>query len=487
MSGQVNEWIDRARQELDSLNVESIKQSGILPGQGKDFFPVVSYPPVILYDEMGEDAMFSNVANRPPNNLIGYLHIPFCPSRCTYCHWITKTKSKEDEVAVYIDYLIREMELYKNRLAMDRVPLSSVLWGGGTPTYPVPKQLEKLLKAYNTHYDLSECTQFSVEAEPTTLLGDEGMERLRIMKDHGVDRISLGVQSFDDQVLRQMGRAHSHQESMQAIENIRKAGFDNIYIDLIYGYPGQTIEKWAEEMLYAKELDLAGYQLFRLRIKQTGDRKGTIVNMLEKKPDIFHDADEIFLMKCLGKVVSEEHGYHEFQRRIFSREKDSSSHYLRDWFLKLYDIAGVGVSAWSSVRRVFSINVGDKDLSRYYEYIDKGEVPINRGKVLNFDDFARRSFMLPLKNDYVDKAFFKDFVGHDANELFKTELDWMKQLGLVEEDNEKIWLTRSGGFFADEVTTQFINQAYCVYDDIKFAPGKKTLSTEPAYKQVLPN
>jgi oxygen-independent coproporphyrinogen-3 oxidase len=475
MSYDIREWIDRAKQGLGELDIEAVKDSGILPGRGKDFFPVVSYPPVIMYDEMDESRLFDGFHSRRPNKLIGYLHIPFCPSRCTYCHWITKTKSKDDEVETYIGYLEKEMVLYKNRMGMDKVPLSSVLWGGGTPTYPKPAPLERLLKAYHAHYDLSNCSQFSVEAEPTTLLGEEGMLRLKIMKDAGVNRISLGVQSFDDRVLRMMGRAHSHAQSMEAIENIRKAGFDNIYIDLIYGYPGQTIENWAEEILHATTLDLTGYQLFRLRIKQTGDRKGVIVNMLERKPEIFHQADEVFLMKYLGKVVSEAHGYHEYQRRIFSRRQETSSHYLRDWFLKLYDIAGVGVSAWSSLRGVFSINVGDKDLGRYYQYIDAGKVPVNRGKALTFDDVARRSFMLPLKNDYLDKQFYKSYIGEEANDLFANEIAWLKQLGMIEESADRIWLTDRGAFFADEVTTQFFNPQYVAFDDIRFAPGRKPL------------
>ncbi|WP_455202655.1 coproporphyrinogen-III oxidase family protein [Kaarinaea lacus] len=484
MSQNVNEWIQRARHELAELGVEGVKDSGILPERGKGFFPVVSYPPITMYSDMDESHMFDNFEDRSAIPMIGYLHIPFCPSRCTYCHWITKTKSKDEVVSQYIDYLEREMVLYKNRLGLDRVPVSSVLWGGGTPTYPKPAQLERLFKAYTTHYDLSQCTQFSVEAEPTTLIGEDGIERLKIMKAYGVNRVSLGVQSVDDDVLPTMGRAHNHAETLEAIENMRKLGFENIYIDLIYGYPGQTIEKWVEDMLYAANMDVDGYQLYRLRIKQLGDRKGNIINLLEKKPEKFHDADEIFIMKYIGKIVSEEHGFHEYQRRIFSKSDGISSHYLRDWFLNLYDVAGVGVSAWSTLRGVFSINIGEKDLGKYYQYIDDGKVAINRGKVLTFDDKARRSFMLPLKNDYVDKAFYRSRVGVDANELFKSELAWMKQLGMIEENEEKIWLTNRGAFFADEVTTQFFNPDYVAYDDIRFAPGRKPLLQPPIRQQA---
>lgn len=475
MKHNINDWIDRAKTGLAELNIEDIKDSGILPGRGKDFFPVVSYPPITMYQDMHEGHVFDDFRNRTAVPVIGYLHIPFCPSRCTYCHWITNTKSKEEEVELYIDYLEREMILYKNRLGLDQIPVTSVLWGGGTPTYPKPAQLERLLKAYTTHFDLSNCTQFSVEAEPTTLLGEDGIERLKILKAYGVDRISLGVQSVDDKVLPTMGRAHSHQETLQAITNMRNVGFDNIYIDLIYGYPGQTIEKWVEDMLYATTLDVDGYQLYRLRIKQLGDRRGNIINMLEKKPEMFHQADDVFLMKYLGTIISKEHGFNEYQRRIFSKRPNTSSHYLRDWFLKLHDVAGIGVSAWSTLRGVFSINVGEKDLSKYYQYIDAGKVAINRGKILTFDDLARRSFMLPLKNDYVEKKFFKSKVGADANSLFKNELDWLKQLGMIEEDDKIFWLTKAGGFFADEVATQFYNPQYVAFDDIRFAPGRKVL------------
>ena len=476
MSIKTDELIKRAESELSKLDIESVKRSGILPGQGKEFFPVVSYPPAIMYEPMSEAEVFGVDQSLTTNPMIGYLHMPFCPSRCTFCHWITNTKSKDDVVETYIDYLEKEMLLYKARLGVDKIPVSSVLWGGGTPTYPKPAQLERLLKSYTTHFDLSQCTQFSVEAEPTTLIGEEGKLRLKHMKDYGVDRISLGVQSFDEGILRRMGRSHTHEETLEALDNIREAGFNNSYIDMIYAYPGQTITEWVEAMQQIATLDIDGYQLYRLRITPTGDRKGNIVNMLEKKPDTFHEVNDIYLMKYLGAMISEENGFHEFQRRIFSKQPGTSSHYLRDWFLNLYDVVGVGVSAWSTVSGVFSLNIGDKDLNNYYQYLDKQQLPINRGKILNFDDYARRSFMLPLKNDYLDKKSYQDKVGADPTQLFSSELSWMKELGMIEESEDRLSLTQRGGFFADEVTTQFFNPDYVLFDDIQFAPGRKVLT-----------
>ena len=460
------EWVKRAQSELQQYAIEYLKDVGFLAGRGEKFFPVIGYPPLTMYQDMDETRLFADLAHRRRDPLSAYLHVPFCPTRCTYCHWITKTRSKAEEVDLYIDYLEREMELYRNKMGGAPIKVASVLWGGGTPTYPEPAQLERLLQAFHKHFDLDGCSQFSVEAEPTTLLGKEGLARLQIMKEYGVDRISLGVQSLNNDVLRAMARAHSHEETLQSIDNMRHAGFDNIFIDLIYGYPGQTVEQLAAEMLEAVTLDIEGYQLYRLRIKQHGDRPGKIISQYQRQPDRFVSADEVLLMKYLGIMISEAHGFHEYQRRVFAKQADKISHYLRDWCCNLHDVAGVGVSSWSNLGGVFTQNIGEQDLSKYYGYIDSGSVSVNRGKVRDHDDELRRSFILPLKNSYVSKSAFRRRTGVDAGELFAAELTWFKAHDMVYEDADTIKLTAKGGFFADEVCTQFFNTRYMPFPEV---------------------
>ena len=101
------EWIAQARNDLDALGVAEVKKAGLLPGDGNKFFPVIGYPPLTMFSDMDQTALFENFPQRPQNPTIAYAHIPFCPSRCTFCHWITKTKSKEEEVDVYLDHLER--------------------------------------------------------------------------------------------------------------------------------------------------------------------------------------------------------------------------------------------------------------------------------------------------------------------------------------------------------------------------------------------
>lgn len=465
----VKDWIGLAREELAQLNVEEIRQSGVLPGGGKQFFPVIGYPPLTMFSDMDDTALFENFDQRPATKTIAYGHIPFCPSRCTFCHWITKTKTKAEEVDVYLDHLEQEMAIYRSKMGMDSIPASSVLIGGGTPTYLSPKQMERFLSNFTRHFDLSDCTQFSIEAEPTTLLGKEGSEKLAIMKDYGVHRISLGVQSFDDHVLSAMGRTHSNADTLESIEQMRRAGIENVFIDLIYAYPGQTVEQWTQNMLTALSLDIEGYQLYRLRIRPHGDRDGNILKVHTKAPEKFASADDIQLMKYLGIMLSERHGYGEHQTRVFARKAEDISHYLRDWACDLADVAGVGVSSWSNLRGVFSMNVGDANLENYYKLVREGKVSVNRGKIRTVDDERRRCFILPLKNSRVSKQLFTERTGETVEQCFGKEINVFKRLGLIEENAEHVWLTQRGRFFADEVSTQFFDPNYLPFPEVSRA------------------
>jgi len=462
----VKDWINEARAELAQLDVDEVRQSGLLPGGGKQFFPVIGYPPLTMFSEMDDTALFENFAQRPAGKTIAYGHIPFCPSRCTFCHWITKTKTKSEAVDVYLDHLEAEMSIYRSKMGVDAIPTSSVLIGGGTPTYLNPRQMERFLKNFTCHFDLSECTQFSIEAEPTTLLGKEGLEKLAIMKDYGVHRISLGVQSFDDHVLAAMGRTHDNADTLASIEQMRRAGIENIFIDLIYAYPGQTVEHWVQNMLTAVNLDIEGYQLYRLRIRPHGDREGNILKVHNKAPEKFPEPEDIQLMKYLGIMMSERHGFGEHQTRIFAKKPEYISHYLRDWACDLADVVGVGVSSWSNLRGVFSMNIGDANLDKYYRLVDQGRVSVNRGKIRSVDDERRRCFILPLKNSRVSKQVFRERTGETVEQCFGQAIEPFKNLGLMDEDDSHVWLTRRGRFFADEISTQFFDPNYLPFPEV---------------------
>ena len=173
----------------------------------------------------------------------------------------------------YLAALEKEMDLYLRQLGIDRIQPRSILVGGGTPTFLTPVQFRHFLESFNKRVDLMASSQFSYDVDPNTLIGPDGEERLRMMRDFGVHRLTIGIQSLNPEVLRLINRHHGRNEALEAIEASKKAGFQ-VNIEFIFGYPGQTLENWAEVVDEACRLDVEEIQLYRLKVEAYGDYQG---------------------------------------------------------------------------------------------------------------------------------------------------------------------------------------------------------------------
>ena len=422
------------------------------------FYPAVTYPPLGKLPAQAQDDLLPASGRLNEGGAAAYFHVPFCRSRCTFCHWVVRTGAGDDEKLRYLEAMEREMVLHKRRLGVDRIPVRSVLVGGGTPTLLSPALLDRFLASIHRHFDLSGCRQFSYEPEPRTVLGEDGDECLRILREHGVQRLSMGVQSFDDAVLKRLGRTHSAAEARKAITRILESGFGSVSIDLIYGLPGQTMESWADTMLQAIASGAHAWQLYRLRVLPHGDLPGRIVEDYRREPSRFPEVDDVLLLKTIGIELSRSHGFDEHYTRIFARSPEHISYYLHDVNVRLADVVGVGVSSWSNYGRVFLNNT--PDLDQYHGWVDAGRIPYNRGLLRTEDDEMRRSLILPLKNYRVDRKWFRERTGADLDAVFGAPLQRLKALGMVDEQDDGFSLTRRGRFCADEVAMLFYAPQY---------------------------
>jgi len=451
------DWVARAVQATRELGTEELVSAGIVP-KGDPFVPVITYPAMgLMPPARGEEVLGPAPQLREP--VAVYIHLPFCLTRCLFCHWVTRVGSSDQEVSDYLDGLDLELGLYREVMGLDRIRASSILVGGGTPSALSVPNLEKFLGLVDKHVDTRSCRQFSFEAEPSTLLGDLGSARLRLLLDHGVHRISMGVQAFDDGLLRQTARPHTAAQALEAITRIREFGFPSVAIDLIYGLGGQTMQQWIDTMLTAVRSGADSWQLYRLRIAPHGDRPGTVLGHYRQDPSSYPGYDEGSVMKTLGSLISEEHGFHQDYTRIFSRDPSHVSAYLFDVNNSLADVIPAGISSWGSLDRAYFLHVGD-DFQKYRQYLAQGRLPIDRGLVLDEDTARRRAFILPLKNTRVDQRAYQERMGRSPQELFGATLDRMRGLDLVEEDGDVLSLTSRGRFFADEVVMQFFEPRF---------------------------
>ena len=471
MTSSAHRWelIAAAQAAIGSFDPSGLKELGLLPRHDL-FFPAIYYPPLTMYPKNTAERALKDFKWENRDRTCLYIHIPQCPSRCTYCHWVISLSNSSADIDRYLDHLEKEMDLWEARLGGKTISPSSVLIGGGTPTILSVAQMQRLMRSLTSRFDLSRCRQFTCEAEPATLLGSAGLDKLKVLKDFGLDRISMGVQSFDDQALRYMARPHSSQEARAAVKQIRLAGIGSISIDLIYGFPGDTAEKWVETLETALTTDIDAYQLYRLRVVPHGDKVGAIKGIYEKTADVFPSLEQTYVMKALGRLVSQEHGFGENLRRIFSRSPRHISFYLRDYGCRTYDNLGLGVSSWSSLGDRFLLNTGE-NLKTYYDAVGAGRLPIDRGLIRTTDEKRRLALILPLKSYGVSKARYRETMGVDLGEVFGSRIGPLKEYGLLEEDERKLALTARGGFFADEVMMQFYEPKYLPFPRTGYSEG----------------
>ncbi|MBF0216946.1 MAG: coproporphyrinogen III oxidase family protein [Candidatus Omnitrophica bacterium] len=442
-------------------------ESGLICSDG-DFFPSVHYPPITMYPPATEADIFKGYSLPPDGKFDIYAHIPFCINHCAFCHYPVKTGPEEKEKDKYLSALEHEMDLYMRRLGVDKIKPKSILIGGGTPTHLSVSQLERFLKFFTERLDMSTCTQFNYDLDPATLLGSNGALRSELLRKYGVDRLTIGVQSLLPSLLKEMNRPHSAEDAIKSVRQSKEAGF-KVNIEFIFGYPGQTIDNWIENVEKAAELGTEEIQLYRLKIIPYGDFPGSIKEKYLRDPGSFPSPETAIMMKDIAHSVLASHGYTENLRRVFSKKRGDFSHYADNQCCKLFDQIGFGLTAFSSLRDRFALNTFSFD--EYYSMVGSDRLPANRGLVRTKDDQIRWGIILPLKNREVIKKMFELQTGESLNRIFRKKIDALKEHGLLLETEKKLSLTDLGKFFADEVCQSFHDPKYIPFPRSAFREG----------------
>lgn len=462
-------------------DIRRLQAAGLICRDG-DFVPSVHYPPITQYPPTTDDELFSGYSLPGDGLLDVYVHFPFCKRRCTFCHYPGKLGEQTEEKNRYLAALEREMDLYLHRLRIDKIKARSILIGGGTPTFLTPEQLEQFLQFFCERVDLADCSQFNYDVDPTTLVGQSGLERLSIMKEYGVDRLTIGVQSLDDNVLKLMNRPHDAQTAIQSIENSRKFGYQ-LNIEFIFGHLGQTMENWTDTIKKAVTLPVDEIQLYRLKVLAYGDLQGSIIKFRDKDPSNIPSFEEAMIMKQIAINILNEHGFYENLRRVYSKKKDHYSHYAFNQCCMLYDQIGFGITAFSSLRDRFALNTQHFD--EYYACIEAGKLPINRGIIRNSETQVRWAIVLPLKNSEIKKEHFEKITGLSFDMIFRKKVERLKEFGLIEETKEIVRLTELGAFVADEVAEQFNANEFMPFSRAAYAEGPLHPYADNAYTDSL--
>lgn len=377
-----------------------------------------------------------------------YLHIPFCHSKCTYCSFITG--GYEDLlVERYLHTLLKEIELVSNKLPQTARKIDTIYFGGGTPSIIAPQKIEELLEACYKHFSVDSLPEVTIEVNPA----DVDIERLKFYRKLGINRVSVGIQSFIDEQLKEIGRDHSAKEAKIAVETLRKAGFNNISLDLIAGLPNQTLEQWKYNLSRAIEFEAEHLSIYLLEVKEGTTLYAQIRSGKMEKPDddLAAEMYDILVDELLKK------GYEHYEISNFAKKTNQkafhSGHNKKYWLDMPY--YGLGVSAHSYYDKVRYSNV--KSTHAYIEKIENSGQALAEKISLEHTDQIREAIMLKLR--LIEGINLKDFqtiYNFDILANYKEAFSELLDNNLLGITNGYLHLTRKGILFSNEVFMLFV-------------------------------
>lgn len=363
-----------------------------------------------------------------------YIHIPFCLKKCKYCDFNSFTFSCEDK-ASYLDALIKNMQVYKGE------KIDTIFIGGGTPTTLSYEELGRLLDAVNSTFELSADYDFTVEMNPKTVDRD----KLSVLKEKCVNRLSLGVQSFNDEELLKIGRIHTSQDAIETVSLIKECGFDNFSIDLMSALPGQTTESFLESLNTAIGLNPKHISCYSLILED-----GTPLYEEYLRGEInLPDEDEERNMYDSAVKILESAGYKRYEISNFAKNGYESQHNIKYWQCKEY--IGIGISAHSYLDGVRFSMTDDFDnyISGDFERCDE--------TVLSREDMMSEFMFMGLRMDRgVSKKEFSVRFGAEIDEIFGKPLLKFKNMGMIEEKNGNYSLTDKAVGISNSIMCEFI-------------------------------
>ncbi|MBA4535888.1 oxygen-independent coproporphyrinogen III oxidase [Bacillus aquiflavi] len=372
-----------------------------------------------------------------------YIHIPFCEHICYYCDF-NKVFIHNQPVEEYLNNLEKEIQLTIASSSKSSI-LKSIFVGGGTPTALNEHQLEKLCHIIQRQLRYNYQTEFTFEANP----GDLSIDKLEILKEIGVNRISLGVQTFNDLLLEKIGRVHRAKDVFKSIDLATKVGFKNISIDLIYRLPGQTINDFNETLETALSLNVQHYSGYSLIVEP----KTVFYNLMRKGALPLPEEETDAMMYELLIEKMDKHGFKQYEISNFSLPSYESKHNLTYWNNEEY--YGFGAGAHSYLNGYRRSNVGP--LTKYFGSIQKNVLPVfEENHVSKREKMEEEMFLGLRKTEGVSIRQFTKKYGLNPLQLFFGEIQTNQEKGLLTIKEDWIRLTKKGRFLGNEVFQSFI-------------------------------
>lgn len=371
-----------------------------------------------------------------------YIHIPFCEHICYYCDF-NKVFLEGQPVDEYLELLLREMDLQLAQTPIDQAPTLYV--GGGTPTALTAQQLDRLLGGIVQRFPMKTVEEFTVEANP----GDLTVDKLKVMQNYGVDRLSMGVQTFDDRLLKKIGRKHTADDVYQTMAFLEKADFRNVSIDLIYALPGQSLASFRDTLKRALDLDLPHYSLYSLIL----ENKTMFMNWVRQGRLELPDQEEEGQMFEETIKAMEKAGRKQYEVSNFALPGHESKHNTVYWHNQHYFGFGAGASGYLGNRRYK--NYGP--IQHYLKPLRQGILPVMENEVLTRENQMEEEMFLGLRlKEGVSFQRFQEKFQCSLESVYGDVLLTEAQAGHLVVENGSVRLTAQGLLIGNDIFEKFL-------------------------------
>ena len=387
-----------------------------------------------------------------------YIHIPFCVRKCLYCDF-TSYAGMEKLFEPYVEALKTEIRLSAAKFPGSKI--STIYFGGGTPTVLSPEQLSGILEQIAQSFHVDEDAEITIEANPgvrsqeSEARSQSGLSDMSDLSDASdsespiPNRLSLGIQSLHDNELKLLGRIHTAQDAIQAFRDAREAGFQNISLDLMYGIPAQTTQSWRETLKKALKLSPEHISLYSLTVEE-----GTSFHKMHQAGELTlpgNDIEADMYEEAIRTLTAA--GFIHYEISNFAKPGFESRHNTTYWRNEPY--FGFGAGATSYLEGIRAMNTSD--VKEYIRRIGSDERPVASKECLTGRAAMGETMFLGLRMLCgVDIDAFADRFGVSPEEVFSTEIAQLTKRGLIEKTDGFIRLTHTGLFLANEVFAEFV-------------------------------
>jgi oxygen-independent coproporphyrinogen-3 oxidase len=402
---------------------------------------IASYPPFESLTAGGANDLW----DKPPFGL--YVHLPYCRKRCTFCFYKVYTNRNAKPMDRYLEAVSNEIDLYAARPEFRGRQVQTVYFGGGTPTLLSEDELRELVGRLRRNFDIAPGAEFTCESEPGTLTA----EKVATLRELGVTRLSMGVQTMDDELLRRNGRSHSSEGVYRAVGWARQNNFPVINLDLMSGVIDETPDSWDRSLQAFIDLEIEHISIYRMEVYKntllyaagyTGAGVGGIPT----------DAEELALwFQAVDKL--ETAGYSQVNGHAFIRRPEHDHSHRIDTWGNGGEVLGTGVGSYSYLNDCVFQNTSD-----WGTYVGKamhGQSVVSRGARLNSRQKMAREVILGLKLLRVDRPAFTARHGFDIVELWRPQVEALERDGLLDVTGASIEITRRGRPYVDLISSVF--------------------------------